>query len=336
MTARATEIRREEGEATMREREQPEMNRDPEAWRALPLDAWRDTRDTLHMWTQIVGKIRLELTPLLNHWWEVPFYLTSRGLTTTPIPFRDRTFDGTFDFIDHALIFQTSEGRTEIIPLRPRSVADFYQDVMATLQRLGIDVRIWTKPQEMPDPNPIHFEKDHQHASYDPVAAHRFWRILLRVDTIFKEFRARFIGKASPVHFFWGSFDLAVTRFSGRTATLPPDADLITREAYSHEVSSCGFWPGSGSLTGPAFFSYAFPEPAGFKETQVRPAPAFYSAEFNNFLLPYDDVRSAADPQTMVLEFLQSTYEASADLGHWDREKLERFGSNGDARDRRP
>ena len=330
------------------------------AWPALPFTEWQDTATTLHMWTQIVGKIRLKLTPhlrhplpdsgdlpQLNHWWEVPFYLTSRGLTTTPIPFCDGTFDATFDFIDHALIFQTSEGRTEIIPLRPRSVADFYHDVMATLQRLGIDVmatlqrlgvnvRTWTMPCEVRDWHPIHFEEDHQHASYDAAAAHRFWRILLRADTIFKEFRAGFIGKASPVHFFWGSFDLAVTRFSGRPATLPADADVITREAYSHEVSSCGFWPGSGSLTGPAFFSYAFPEPPGFKETRVRPAPAFYSAEFNNFLLLYDDVRLAADPRAIVLEFLQSTYQAAADLGHWEREKLERSGSYGDARNARP
>ena len=300
------------------------MNRDAEAWPALPLEAWRDTRDTLHMWTQIVGKIRLELTPRLNHWWEVPFYLTSRGLTTTPIPFHDRTFDATFDFIDHALIFQTNEGRTEIIPLRRRSVADFYHDVMATLQRLGIDVRIWTMPCEVRDSKPIRFEEDHQHASYDPAAAHRFWRVLLRADTILKEFRARFIGKASPVHFFWGGFDLAVTRFSGRPATLPADADSITREAYSHEVSSCGFWSGSGSLTGAAFFSYAWPEPPGFKDAQIRPASAFYSAEFKNFLLPYDDVRSAADPRAIVLEFLQSTYDAAANLGRWDRVDLER------------
>ena len=298
------------------------MHRDAEAWPALPLEAWKDTCRTLHMWTQIVGKIRLKLTPHLNHWWEVPFYLTSRGLTTTPIPFGDRTFDATFDFIDHALIFQTSEGRTEVLPLRPRSVADFYHDVMATLQRLAIDVRIWTMPSEVQAP--IRFEEDRQHASYDAVYAHRFWRILLRADVIFKEFRARFIGKASPVHFFWGSFDLAVTRFSGRRAPIREGADLITREGYSHEVSSCGFWPGSGSLTGPAFFSYAAPEPPGFKDARIRPASAFYSAEFSNFLLPYDDVRSAADPRTMVLEFLQSTYEAAATLGGWDRENLER------------
>jgi Family of unknown function (DUF5996) len=273
------------------------------------------------MWTQIVGKIRLKLTPHLNHWWEVPFYLTSRGLTTSPIPFGDRTFDATFDFIDHTLMFQTSEGLIETIALRPRSVADFYHDVMATLQRLAIDVRIWTMPSEVPAP--IRFEEDRQHASYDAAYAHRFWRLLLRVDAILKKFRARFIGKASPVHFFWGSFDLAVTRFSGRRAPIPDGADLITREGYSHEVSSCGFWAGSGSLMGPAFFSYAAPEPPGFEDARIRPAPAFYSAEFNNFLLLYDDVRSAADPHTIVLEFLQSTYEAAATLGQWDRENLE-------------
>ncbi|HET9001834.1 MAG TPA: DUF5996 family protein [bacterium] len=295
---------------------------EPEAWPALPLEAWRDTRDTLHMWTQIVGKIRLKLTPHLNHWWEVPLYLTSRGLTTTPIPFGDRTFDATFDFIDHGLIFQTSDGRTETIPLRPQSVADFYHDVMTTLRRLAIDVRIWTMPSEQQAP--IRFEEDRQHASYDAAYAHRFWRILLTMDGIFKEFRARFIGKASPVHFFWGSFDLAVTRFSGRRATVREGADIITREGYSHEVSSCGFWPGSGSLTGPAFFSYAWPEPPGFKDARIRPTPAFYSAEFSNFLLLFDDVRSAPDPRTMVLEFLQSTYEAAATLGRWDRENLER------------
>src|SRR5690348_7454304 len=250
------------------------MRRDAEVWSALPLDAWRDTRDTLHMWTQIVGKIRLKLTPLLNHWWEVPFYLTSRGLTTTPIPFGDRTFDATFDFIDHVLIFQTSDGRTERIPLRPRSVADFYHGVMATLQGLAIDVRIWTMPSEVQAP--IRFEEDRQHGSYDAAYAHRFWRVLLRIDGILKEFRARFIGKASPVHFFWGGFDLAVTRFSGRRAPPREGADSITREAYSHEVSSVGFWPGGGEVNGPAFYSYMAPEPEGFSQQIVRPAQAFY------------------------------------------------------------
>jgi uncharacterized protein DUF5996 len=294
---------------------------DGEAWPALPLAAWQETRDTLHMWTQILGKIRLKLTPHVNHWWEVPFYLTSRGLTSTPIPYGDGTFDATFDFFDHVLVLQTSGGRTETIALRPRSVAEFYHDVIATLQRLAIDVRIWTKPAEYPDP--IRFEDDRRHAAYDAAYAHRFWRILLRADTIFKEFRGRFIGKASPVHFFWGGFDLAVTRFSGRRAPVREDADFVTREGYSHEVSSCGFWTGSGGVTDAAFYSYAAPEPPGFKEARIRPAAAIYNDEFSNFVLMYDDVRSAPDPRTTVLEFLQDTYEAAATLGHWDRENLE-------------
>ena len=275
------------------------MHAGAETWSALPLEAWKDTRDTLHMWMQIIGKIRLKLAPHLNHWWQVPLYLTSRGLTTTPIPFGDREFDATFDFIDHVLIIQTSDGRTERIPLRPRSVADFYREVMAALLRLAIDVHIWTMPSEVP--SPIRFEEDTQHASYDAAYAHRAWRALLTADEILKEFRARFIGKASPVHFFWGGFDLAVTRFSGRRAPERVGADRITREGYSHEVSSCGLWFGSGSLTG----------------------PAFYSAEFSNFLLRYDDVRGASDPRAVVLEFLQTTYEAAATLGRWDRENLE-------------
>ena len=298
------------------------MHVEAETWPALPLEAWKDTLDTLHMWTQIVGKIRLKLAPHLNHWWQVPLYLTSRGLTTTPIPYGDREFDATFDFIDHVLVIQTSDGNAERIPLRSQPVADFYREVMAALQRLSIDVHIWTMPSEVPDP--IRFEEDRQHATYDPAYAHRAWRVLLAADEIFKEFRARFIGKASPVHFFWGGFDLAVTRFSGRRAPERVGADRITREGYSHEVSSCGFWFGAGSLTGPAFYSYAAPEPPGFKETRIRPAAAFYSAEFSNFLLPYDDVRETSDPRGMLLEFLQSTYEASATLGRWDRENLER------------
>jgi Family of unknown function (DUF5996) len=298
------------------------IGQNPEAWPALPLEAWQDTRDTLHMWTQIIGKIRLKLAPMLNHWWQVPLYLTSRGLTTTPIPFRDRTFDVTFDFIDHVLVIQTSDERKELIPLRPRSVADFYHEVTSTLGRLAIDVKIWTMPSEVPAP--IRFEEDRQHASYDAVFANRFWRMLLATDAILKEFRARFVGKASPVHFFWGGFDLAVTRFSGRRAPERAGADLITREGYSHEVSSCGVWFGSGSLTAPAFYSYAAPEPPGFQQARIRPAQAFYSPEFSNFLLPYDDLRAAADPRAMLLEFLQSTYEASANLGGWERHNLER------------
>ncbi|HEV3056810.1 MAG TPA: DUF5996 family protein [Vicinamibacterales bacterium] len=295
---------------------------DEETWPALPLEEWRDTRDTIHMWTQIVGKIRLKLAPHVNHWWQVPLYLTSRGLTTTPIPFRGRAFDVTFDFIDHVLIVQTDDGRAERIALRPQPVADFYRDLMAALGRLGIDVRIWTVPSEMPDP--IRFEQDRQHAAYDAAYAHRAWRVLLAADEILKEFRAFFIGKVSPVHFFWGGFDLAVTRFSGRRAPERPGADSITREGYSHEVSSCGFWFGSGSLTGPAFYSYAAPEPPGFKEAPIRPASAFYSPELSIFLLPYDEMREASDPRSAVLAFLQSTYEAAATLGHWDRENLER------------
>jgi hypothetical protein len=294
---------------------------DRDVWPALPLAAWKETRDTLHMWTQIVGKIRLALAHHMNHWWHVAFYVTSRGLTTSPMPCGHRTVDATFDFIDHVLMFQTSDGRTERIALRPRPVADFYQDVMATLGRLSVGVRIWTLPSEVDAPVP--FEEDRRHASYDPASAHRFWRILLQADDVFKEFRGRFLGKASPVHFFWGSFDLAVTRFSGRRAPVRADADVITREGYSHECSSCGFWPGSGSLAGPAFFSYAAPEPEGFQAARVRPEPAFYSSEFGNFLLLYDDVRSAADPRATVLEFLQSTYDAAATLGRWDRDNLE-------------
>jgi len=293
-----------------------------EAWPALPLAAWQDTYDTLHMWTQIVGKVRLKLTPHVNHWWEVPLYLTSRGLTTTPIPYAGGTFDATFDFFDHVLMLQTSGGRTETIALRPVSVADFYREVMAALRRLGIDVRISTMPQEFD--NPIPFDKDTQHASYDGEYAHRCWRILLGADEILKQFRGRFIGKASPVHLFWGGFDLAVTRFSGRRNTaLAATADKVTRDAYSHEVSSAGFWPGSGSLKEPAFYSYAAPEPEGFKDARI-PAPAYYDPkEFNMFFLPYDAVRAARDPRAMVLEFLQSTYEAAANLGKWDRENLE-------------
>jgi hypothetical protein len=293
-----------------------------EPWPALPLASWRDTCETIHMWTQIIGKIRLKLSPPVNHWWHVPLYVTSRGLTTSPIPSGSRTFDATFDFIDHLLILQTSDGVTERLPLQPQSVANFYHEVMAAFRRLVIPVRIWTMPSEVPAP--IRFEQDQQHHAYDAEYAHRFWRALLSTDEILKEFRTGFIGKASPVHFFWGGFDLAATRFSGRRAPERPGADLITREGYSHEVSSCGLWFGSGSLTGPAFYSYAAPEPEGFRQAAIRPAAAFYSTEFSNFLLLYDDLRRAADPRATLLEFLQSTYDAAATLGRWDREALER------------
>ncbi len=292
------------------------------SWPALPLQEWQDTCDTLHMWTQVVGKIRLAQAPLINHWWEVPLYVTCRGLTTSPIPYGERTFQIDFDFIDHRLTIRTSDGATKSLALQPRSVADFHASVMERMRALGLPVRIWTTPVEVP--NPIPFEADRQHAAYDADHANRFWRILVQADRVFTAFRARFIGKVSPVHFFWGSFDLAVTRFSGRPAPSQPGADRITQEAYSHEVSSCGFWPGGDGIDKPAFYSYAFPQPDGFAEAPVRPAAAFYDRGLGQFILPYDDVRQAESPDEDLLAFLQSTYEAAANLGHWDRAALER------------
>jgi hypothetical protein len=291
-------------------------------WPELPLEKWQSTYDTLHMWTQIVGKVRLALSPLINHWWEVAFYVNARGLTTSAIPYGDDIFEVQFDFIDHQLTIQTSRGSTKSIPLKAQTVADFYSDFMSALHSLGIEVKIWTVPVEVP--NPIRFETVTQHASYDPEYAHRFWRILTLCDTIFKEFRSHFIGKDSPVHFFWGSFDLCVTRFSGRRAPERVGADPITREAYSHEVISAGFWPGGGEVKGPAFYAYAAPEPPGFSEQKVKPAAAFYHPQMKEFLLMYDDVRQADSPRDALLDFLQSTYEAGADLAHWDRKELER------------
>jgi len=291
-------------------------------WPDLPLASWQDTYDTLHMWTQIVGKIRKTLTPLINHWWNVTLYVTARGLTTSPIPFGGQTFEVVFDFIDHKLVIQTSNGATKLIKLEPKSVADFYRETMAALTSLGIDVSIHATPDEVA--NPIPFAEDHTHTSYDPEYAHRFWRILATIDCIFKEFRGRFIGKSSPVQFFWGSFDLAVTRFSGRPAPPRPGADHVTREAYSHEVISAGFWPGGGEITGPAFYAYAAPEPPGFKTARVRPETAFYHIGMSEFFLKYDDVRRATSPKTTLLDFLQSTYDAAADLAKWDRASLER------------
>jgi len=289
---------------------------------ALPFDSWKDTLATLHMWSQIVGKVRLKLCPLVNHWWNVPFYITARGMTTSPMPYEQRDIEVQFDFIEHKILIETSEGRVVTMAMAPQSVADFYKKFMAALAELGINVRIRTMPCEIPDPIP--FEQDNTHSAYDPEAAHKFWRILVWVDQIFKEFRAGFQGKASPVHFFWGSFDLAVTRFSGRPAPERPGADSITREAYSHEVSSAGFWPGGGDIKGPAFYSYAAPEPSGFAEQRVGPPAAFYHAQMKEFLLMYDDVRTAASPKGALMEFLQSTYNAAADLGKWDRKSLER------------
>jgi hypothetical protein len=293
----------------------------PECWPALPLSSWKDTCATLHMWTEIVGKVRLRLTPLVNHWWNVPLYVTARGLTTSRIPYGDRAFELRFDFIRHELVLETSDGQWKALPLKPRPVAEFYQEFMELLRSAGIEVKIWRMPVEIPDP--IAFDQDRVHASYDPKAVEKFWRILSSVDTVFKQFRARFIGKSSPVHFFWGSFDLAVTRFSGRRAPERPGADSITREAYSHEVSSVGFWPGSGNVQDAAFYSYAAPEPLGLKDERVRPDNAFYDRQLGEFLLMYDDVRKAESPTTL-LEFCQSTYEAAATLGKWDRSALER------------
>jgi uncharacterized protein DUF5996 len=293
----------------------------PECWPPLPLAAWKDTYATLHMWTQIVGKVRLALTPRVNHWWNVPLYVSARGLTTSAIPYAERTFELRFDFLNHELVLQTNDGQVKSLPLFPRSVADFYQAFMGMLQAAGIDVKIWRMPVEIPDPIP--FDQDRVHASYDPEYARRFWQILTSVDRVFQEFRSRFLGKSSPVHFFWGSFDLAVTRFSGRRAPERPGADSITREAYSHDVSSVGFWPGSG-IEGPAFFSYMAPEPPGFRESRVRPDTAIYHQQLNEFILMYDDVRRAPSPSTALLDFCQSTYEAGAQLAHWDRQALEK------------
>ncbi len=291
------------------------------SWPALPLDAWKDTYGTLHMWTQIVGKIRLRLTPRLNHWWNVPLYVNSRGLTTSPIPWQQRTFEAQFDLIDHNLVITTSDGQLSQFPLRPMSVAEFYRELMAVLRSLGIEVRINTTPCEVPDPIP--FEQDRTHAAYDPEYANRFWRILVAVNSVFVEFRSRFLGKCSPVHFFWGSFDLAVSRFNGSRAPQRPDADAITREAYSHEVISAGFWPGGAGVEGPAFYSYTVPEPPGYSAAAVRPAAAFYHSELREFLLMYDEVRGAESPRQALLDFLQTTYEAGANLARWDRNALE-------------
>jgi hypothetical protein len=292
-----------------------------DTWPSLPLAEWKDTYTTLHLWTQIVGKIRLTLSPKINHWWQVPLYVTPRGLTTTAIPYHARSFEIDFDFLDHQLIIQTSDGVTQTIALVPRSVADFYSELMATLRSLQIEVEIHAKPDEVP--NPIPFAEDHEHASYDPEYANRFWRILVQADRVFKGFRSRFIGKCSPVHFFWGSFDLAVTRFSGRPAPERDGADAITREAYSHEVISHGFWPGGNGVEA-AFYSYTAPAPDGLDKAQIRPAQAFYSKEMSEFLFMYDDMRQNESPDTALMDFLQSTYEAGANLAKWDRSALER------------
>lgn len=290
-------------------------------WPILKFEEWQDTLTTLHMWTQVVGKIRMAQTPLVNHWWNVPLYVFARGLTTSAIPYEERIFEIEFDFIDHKLLIKCSDGAATELALRPQSVAAFYAEVMTALRGLGIAIKIWTMPVEVP--NPIRFEDDMQHAAYDAKYANRFWRALVEMDKVMKEFRGRFIGKCSPVHFFWGSFDMAVTRFSGRPAPERPGADLITREAYSHEVISHGFWPGNKDMQA-AFYSYTTPEPAGLGQVTVRPPETFYSPEMKEFFLLYDDVRKSSSPEQTLMDFLQSTYEAGANLAGWDRAALER------------
>lgn len=296
-----------------------------DSWPPMRLAEWKDTYATLHMWTQIVGKIRLELTPRMNHWWNVPLYVSSRGLTTSLIPYGNRYFEMEFDFLQHQLEIRTTDSQTRIVALAPRSVADFYAELMAALRSLDFEVHIWKMPVEVP--NPIPFDQDHVHAAYDAEYVQRLWRILLSVDAVFKIFRSRFIGKSSPVHFFWGSFDLALTRFSGRRAPERNDSDpvlrKIMREAYSHEVISAGWWPGSGDVKEAAFYCYTVPKPDGFEKQAVRPARTFYDSSLGEYLLMYDDVSTAQSPKIALLEFLQSTYEAGATAGKWDREELE-------------
>jgi len=290
-------------------------------WPELILEEWQDTLATLHMWTQIVGKIRLEQTPLVNHWWNVPLYVSARGLTTSPMTYQDRIFEIEFDFIDHTLRIQCSDGSLATLDLRPQTVADFYEEVMEALHGLGIDVKIWPMPVEIP--NPIRFDQDQIHKSYDADYVNRWWRALVSIDDVFKDFRARFIGKVSPVHFWWGSFDHAVTRFSGRLAPPREGADRVTIEAYSHEVISHGFWPGGNGVQA-AFYSYTAPEPAGLSEQKIKPAAGFYSQDMKEFLLPYDAVRRSPSPEEALMDFCQSTYEAGANLAKWDRKALER------------
>jgi hypothetical protein len=299
----------------------PPDARSREAWPPLPLAAWKETYHALHMWTQMAGKVQLALTPLTNHWWNVALHATARGLTTNPIPHARGPFTLEFDLVDHRLRIDLGRGERRDIPLVPQSVARFYEGFVAALRELGIEARIRPTPTEVPDP--VRFDRDTA-GEYDAEAANRCWRILQQVDAVLREFRAGFIGKCSPVHFFWGGFDLCVTRFSGRPAPPRPGADAITREAYSHEVSSAGWWPGSGAVDGPAFYAYAAPEPAGFSDARIEPAEAFYHPEMKEFIYRYDDMRAAPDPRLALLEFLQTTYEAAASLGAWDRPALER------------
>lgn len=300
------------------------------AWPPLTLDDWAATQSTLHRWTQIVGKTRLALAPMQNHWWQVVLYLTGNGLTTSPIPYGDRAFEIEFDFIDHALVIRTSDGETRTLPLAPRPVADFYAEYMSTLRSLGIDVRIRPRPVEIQgDTTP--FPEDREHASYDAEAARRCWQVLVHADSALKEFRGRFIGKASPSHFWWGGFDIACTRFSGRTAPrhpggIPNTPDYVNFEAYSHECISAGWWPGTlgAPVAEPAFYAYAYPEPPGCDVAPVRPKSGYWQPEMHLWILPYESVRTSSDPEQELLEFFQSTYEAAAELAKWDRKSLER------------
>lgn len=301
------------------------MSDDDSAWPRLVVDEWADTRDTLLLWTQVVGKVRMALTPLVNHWWNVPLYVSTRGLTTSPIPYGTRSFAMTFDFVDHLLVVDTDDPARRTVALAPKSVAQFYAETMAALGELGIEVEILARPVEVAEAIP--FAEDEVHSAYDADAAHRFWRLLVQSERVFQVFRARFLGKVSPVHVFWGALDLACTRFSGRTAPTHPGgapncADWVMEEAYSHEVASAGYFAG-GAVEG-AYYAYAYPEPPGYPDFPVRPADAGYDQALREFLLPYDVVRRAADPDAVLLDFLQSTYEASADLAGWDRAALER------------
>ena len=295
-----------------------------ERWPALPYEEWLDTYATLHMWTQVVGKVALARAAPLNHSWAIALQVTARGLSTVMLPYGARSFTIAFDFIDQQLVIETADGERRALPLRPQSVADFYAEVIATLNDMRLPVRIWSTPVEIPSPVP--FERDSVHHAYDPELANRFWRIVVQVHRVFTECRSGFIGKTSPVHFFWGSFDLAVTRFSGRPAP-PREGPAFMREAYSHEVISHGFWPGSGPVLYPAFYAYAVPEPEGLKTARVQPDAAYYHQELGEFILPYEAVRTAASPDDALAAFVQSTYERAAALGGWDRQALERAQS---------
>jgi hypothetical protein len=302
-------------------------------WPALPLSDWSDTRDTLHRWLQMVGKTRLGLSTPLNHYWHVALYSTARGLTTSPMPYDGGEVEVELNFIDHMLLIQTDSGATRSMKLAPRSVADFYREYTGLLKSLGIDVHIWPVPSEMEDVLP--FVQDQQHRSYDPDAAHRCWSILSQTTRVFQQFRGPFLGKCSPIHIFWGAFDLACTRFSGRRAPPHPGGvphlpDRVTRESYSHECLSAGWWPGNvgGPVAEPAFYAYGYPEPPGFAEARVRPPAGYYNRDLKEFILPYEAVRTAARPDDMLLDFLRTTYEAGADLGGWDRRALERQGQD--------